>query len=244
MITQHFDKWVPFLGIVEDVDDPRRLGRVKIRCIGVHPDDLPVDQLDWATPIMPPTSAGIQQMGSSPTGLLKGSRVVGFYFDGESRTMPMILGTFAAIPGNDDERHDVSKLARGTNTVENKAVGPEPSSAYASEYPHNKVIQTTSGHVVELDDTPGAERIHVRHSSGSYIEMGPDGRVVVKAADDMFDIVTGDREQYTQGKSTVHSKGKLTVRVDADAEINVKGNCKLISSKKITLTAPVVDLAG
>ena len=31
------DNFCPFLGQVEDVNDPNRTGRVKVRCIGWHP---------------------------------------------------------------------------------------------------------------------------------------------------------------------------------------------------------------
>ena len=33
------DKFVPFIGIVEDVNDPKQGNRVKVRCIGWHPKD-------------------------------------------------------------------------------------------------------------------------------------------------------------------------------------------------------------
>ena len=31
------DSFVPFMGVVEDVNDPKRSGRVKVRCVGWHP---------------------------------------------------------------------------------------------------------------------------------------------------------------------------------------------------------------
>ena len=31
------DTYVPFIGEVEDVNDPKRSGRVKVRCLGWHP---------------------------------------------------------------------------------------------------------------------------------------------------------------------------------------------------------------
>ena len=31
------DDYVPFFGQIEDVDDPKRSGRVRVRCIGWHP---------------------------------------------------------------------------------------------------------------------------------------------------------------------------------------------------------------
>jgi hypothetical protein len=54
----------------------------------------------------------------------------------------------------------------------------EPPSDYDTEYPFNFVHTTKSGHAIELDDTPGHERIHWWHRSGSYDEIsnGPPGK--------------------------------------------------------------------
>ena len=41
-----------FMGVVEDRRDPDELGRVRVRCFGIHPDDkntLPTNDLPWAT---------------------------------------------------------------------------------------------------------------------------------------------------------------------------------------------------
>ena len=33
------DNLTSFLGVVEDVNDPKQSGRVKVRCVGWHPKD-------------------------------------------------------------------------------------------------------------------------------------------------------------------------------------------------------------
>lgn len=38
-------------------------------------------------------------------------------------------------------------------------------------YPYNHVQQTESGHLIEYDDTPGAERLHWYHRSGTFTEI-------------------------------------------------------------------------
>ena len=48
------------------------------------------------------------------------------------------------------------------------------SNPYNARYPFNRVNQTESGHVIEIDDTPNGERINIQHMSGSFIEMHPD----------------------------------------------------------------------
>ena len=43
-----------------------------------------------------------------------------------------------------------------------------------SENPKNQVRETESGHVTEMDDTPGRERILFKHRTGAGIDMRPD----------------------------------------------------------------------
>ena len=47
----------------------------------------------------------------------------------------------------------------------------------APVYPYNKVHQSESGHVFEVDDTLGKERINVHHRSGTFHEIHADAEV-------------------------------------------------------------------
>ncbi|MEK9695399.1 MAG: hypothetical protein VW270_06510, partial [Candidatus Poseidoniales archaeon] len=90
-----------FIGVVEDRDDPVQLGRVRVRCYGWLTDDkgeIPTDQLPWAIPVNPVQSASVSGVGHSPTGLVEGSWVVGFFIDGERAQEPMILGSIYGVP--------------------------------------------------------------------------------------------------------------------------------------------------
>lgn len=91
-----------WFGVVEDRDDPLRMGRCRIRILGYHNDDteiLPTSDLPWAIPIGPTTSAGTSGVGWSPTGPVNGSWVVGFFADGQDGQHPMFFGTVGSIPG-------------------------------------------------------------------------------------------------------------------------------------------------
>jgi putative chitinase len=91
-----------WFGVVEDRNDPLRLGRCRVRIIGYHTEDnetLPTEDLPWAMPVMPSNSAGTSGVGWSPTGAVEGSWVVGFFADGENGQHPMFFGTVGAIPG-------------------------------------------------------------------------------------------------------------------------------------------------
>lgn len=226
-----------FFGIVEDVQDPLQVGRVKVRIFNTHPPEktqVTTDDLHWAFIIMPPNSAGHQQIGISPTGILVDSVVLGFFADGREQQVPIVLGTLAGIPGNNVANHDVAKLARGINDISKTQLGPEPASAYGAQYPHNKVLRTKQGHVVEVDDTPGSERIHVYHKSGTYSEVNNIGRKVEKVVADNYHIVAGNEEVYIKGNVNVRVIGNVNILVDGTYTLESKGN--------MTIKAPRVDI--
>lgn len=91
-----------FIGVVEDRNDPKGMGRLRVRVYGDHTKDLtkiPKADLPWAQVMMPVTSASIGGVGTSPTGIAHGSWVVGFYMDGSSKQVPFILGTIPGVAG-------------------------------------------------------------------------------------------------------------------------------------------------
>ena len=95
------DGFLWFYGVVEDRNDPYLIGRVKVRCFGHHTGnktDLPTEDLPWAHVILPVTSAGISGIGHSPTGLVEGSHVFGFFRDGEARQEPVVMGSCPGYP--------------------------------------------------------------------------------------------------------------------------------------------------
>ena len=95
--------FVWFLGVVEDRNDPIQLGRVRVRCFGFHTDDkdkIPTNMLPWAVPMQGITSAALNGMGHSPTGLVEGSWIVGFFLDGERAQEPVVMGSIGSIPSD------------------------------------------------------------------------------------------------------------------------------------------------
>jgi len=225
-----------WFGVVEDRDDPQKLGRVKVRVHNFHGDKIktPTADLQWAFIIMQPTSASYQKTGLSPTGLMVGSTVVGFFADGGEGQMPMILGSLPGIEDRDPAKHDVTLLAREVNPLNKNTVGPEPASAYSAVYPYNRVYQSESGHIVELDDTPNRERIHVFHRTGTYTEINQEGRRVNKIVGDDIEVVLKDKTVYIQGNAKVEIKGNVDVKVDGNYNLNVSGDIK-INGKTINL---------
>ena len=143
-----------FTGIVKDIDDTDNLNRVKVHCLGFY-DDVETENLPWATVVMPVTNASIKGNGGNHH-LEVGSWVVGFFRDGPSAQDPMVLGSVAT---QTDGVQDI----------------PTESSV------DNKVYKSKSGHLIEIDNTDGDERVNIKHKSGSRITMNSDGTVSIVA---------------------------------------------------------------
>ena len=93
--------FVWFIGVVEDIMDPLKTGRVKVRCYDWHVPNkgtIPTKDLPWAQVMMPANNPSTSGIGTSPNGLKQGSWVLGFFLDGEFAQRPMILGSIPGIP--------------------------------------------------------------------------------------------------------------------------------------------------
>jgi hypothetical protein len=250
--------FVWWFGVVEDVMDPLQLGRVKVRVYHFYSMNnslLPTEDLPWAHIVMPTTSASYQGKGWSPTFIRPDSTVFGFFVDGPQGQMPIVLGTYPGIPQpNPDftdtdnftsDMHDVSQLARGVNKLssakaevrskEDNPMEPPPTATFGAQYPYNKVFESERGHAIEMDDTPGAERIHVYHNSGSYVEMS-NGMTVDKT--NGIRINTATVGHYTK------SNGDMFVVADGALTIYAKGAINMASDKQISMSAPLINING
>ena len=133
---------------------------------------------------------------------------------------------------------DVNVLARDyddkTYPIINVVEG-EPKRDYVKPiYPFNHVNESESGHVLELDDTPDKERIHLYHRKGTRVEIDKDGNYIEKIVKDKYSVVLGD--------DTVTISGNVTVNITGDADITVGGKTNLTSTDDISMIAPKIRL--
>ena len=136
---------------------------------------------------------------------------------------------------------DVNKLAIGDRShlsfqiKENKKIESisiartdqtwdEPEPAYGGHYPYNQVIETEAGHVIEIDSTPNAERIHVFHKTGSYIEIDVNGSMVRKTVGENYEIMDRNNFVYVKGAHCLTVEGKTSILVRDNATIEVEGD--------------------
>ena len=128
------DGFVWFTGVVEDRNDPSKLGRVKVRCLGLHTEskvDIPTEDLPWAHVMQSTNNPSMQGLGNTPTFLVEGTWVVGFFLDAVEKQQPLIMGTLPGIP------QAVADKTKGFN---------DPNGTYPSE----KI--THSDHAIEESD--------------------------------------------------------------------------------------------
>ena len=294
-----------FVGVVEDRQDPQTLGRLRVRCLGYHTEDLEklkTSDLPWAHVMNPITSATVSGLGQSPLGAVEGTWVVGFFQDGSDAQQPIIIGTLPGVPSelpdvgakkgfmdavngaypkyknetdvnrlsvNDEDLPHSSLTIRkadldlsvGTAQIdgifngvapieqdldEGGSVSPrsgvvvggewsEPETPYAAKYPHNHVYESEGGHLREMDDTPGAERIHERHASGSGYEIGPDGTKVTRVKQDNYTIITNDDYTHIQGTQRHTTDEGVRIRCNANGEDGNNYNIEVGSGANVNV---------
>jgi hypothetical protein len=114
---------------------------------------------------------------------------------------------------------------------------------YPPKYPFNNITQTTSGHMFEMDDTPGGERIRIHHRSGTFTEMHPNGDEVHKIYGDGYEIITKNKNVLISGScnitingdSILHVKGNRKEIVEKDYNLIVKGKYNLVSKGEASI---------
>lgn len=115
----------------------------------------------------------------------------------------------------------------GVPIAMNRGTWDQPHSAYGAKYPYDNVSETESGHVVEYDDTPQHERIHVYHRTGTFDEIDQNGTKVTRIVGDRYTII--DRNGYISidGDANVTVSGTASIYVRNDANIQVEGSTEL-----------------
>jgi hypothetical protein len=248
-------------------------------------------------------------LGNTPSFLVEGSWVVGFFSDAREKQQPIIIGSLPGIPEEtpdytkgfndprsafssqvdysgdpsygpypvDDRKYtmpsghelglsDTNRLARGEDsedhnslidrrenrqtdipiatqpylsTVSDEAVNetrttfdePHPKNILedadpypSAQYPFNHVFESESGHITELDDTPGGERTYRQHSSGTYEEVVANGSKTVKVIGDNFEMIVGNSNVYIGGNVNLTVGGDVRHLVKGNYHLEVEGN--------------------
>ena len=219
-------------GIVENVTDPLKLGRVRVRVYGSHDnrkgDEYNIKEKDlaWSEVMMPGNTPAKSGVGHS-VNLLVGSLVCGIFKDSVQQEF-MVMGSLPTKTAGTEDNNIRVRAGADPNTEDPTGLY-QPPSTYAPVYPYNNVYETESGHVKEYDDTPGVERITERHKSGTRYEIDPNGT--------KNETIVRDNYKLVAGHDTLEVHGNVKIIVSGDVDIAVAG----------TLTAKVtgdISLVG
>jgi hypothetical protein len=100
----------------------------------------------------------------------------------------------------------------------------------------NRVISTASGHSLEMDDTPGSERILIKHNTGSGIQMSADGSIIISSGRQIISV-SKDQKIVIEGDATIVYGSNVTMKVKGDFNLDVEGdyNVNIGSNKTETI---------
>ena len=239
-----------YRGVVEDNEDPTFAGRCRVRVFGVHSsspvgsstEGIPTANLPWADPVL-----GLIEGSISGYGLfavpLQGSHVFVFFESG-NHMMPRYFGsapgTVAAAAAPPAQGAEPVAFV-DPDGVYPDAIGVEFNTGEGT-YPHNIVLKTHGGHIIELDSTPEAKRIKIYHSSGTNAVIDNEGIVTITRVSDHIDNITGDSTTTIGGDHSVTVTGDSTVDITGDWIVNVGGNAVITVTGKCTVTGNPINL--
>ena len=146
-------KW--FVGVVEDRHDPQKLGRLRVRCLGIHTSDktkIATADLPWASVSLPTTASGISGLGQSPSFIVEGSWVWGYFRDGSDLLQELVI--VGTLPGKPSE---LGKTASGFYDP-NSRLDADGQPTGVSVYPENK-------------DEPDTNRLAVNNPDKKHISV-------------------------------------------------------------------------
>jgi len=225
------DGFVWFIGVVENRNDPSQMGRVQVRCISFHTDnknDLPTEDLPWATTMLPTTASGNSGLGSNPF-LAEGTWVLGFFLDAKTKQQPVILGT---LPGKPSSLGETAKGFNDPNTRPAPEIGVSVYPKVAGEPDIDKLARGEN----TIDKTTNLTKdVNLANSSTTWSE--PDSAYkTTYPYNRVFKSETGHVKEYddTEGEERIHEYHKAGTFYEIDKDGNkttriVKDNYEIIA---------------
>ena len=133
-----------------------------------------------------------------------------------------------------------AEISSALNSNPSDNLFQEPPSAadpdHPPQFPFNQTWDSEAGHSIQLDDTPGRERVRIQHGkSKNFIEMHPDGKQVIKVFGEGFDITIGKKNIYVTGACNIVVKGDCNMQVDGNFNTEVNGDYNLAVKGKLNM---------
>jgi hypothetical protein len=229
-----------YFGQVIGTDDPEGARRVKVRVRGLY--ELPVAKahIPWAVPLV---DAPAPMLGDE----------VGVVFTGPEGTPPWYLPAslvdrarrgawetvYASVGASKAEARHVGVQVAGSSFDEPEPLaGPGMSPTGAVRLYMEDTAREDGegvdhgdpqkGMVLEAERAKGVEAMSVYHPAGTFVEVHPDGDVVIHGAKDLYTL----------------PEGSLKGRVGGSALLRINGELKLKVGGTVVLEAPSVEIRG
>jgi len=207
------NRWVgKYRAFVVDAADPDQQFRLKLRI----PEVLQDEESAWALPAFPPIGEGLPAVGDmvwaefesgKPSQPIWGGRIISAK-DGDKPATPLARGE------SDDTVH--GPMGRIPMEIDENTTINQPPPAFQGQYGDdgNRVFRTPGGHLIEMDDTPGEERVRIRHSAGGLVEIVKDGSIRIFGMN-LDQTIRRAFRQHIEGTETKKVEGP-SVQVYAD----------------------------
>lgn len=206
-----------YVAEVVSVDDPERLYRARVRIPDLF-GDVPAADLPWATYRLP---IGARPNDGPAAPVRQGDLVwVDFPHGGDTRR-PRITGSVHHMPGKEPSiPHDAWQ---GGGALQHKRTEEQP----APDVPgyHEDVVYRQHGVVIQITKN-GAFRV-TQASSGTAVEISPDGAVVIHGEKDIF--------MSAEGNCLVDIKGDYELRVGGNMKQSAEGEGSMSSSGDLSV---------
>jgi hypothetical protein len=241
-----------YRGVVEDNNDPLQAGRVRIRVFGVHSpntketstDGIAPENLPWAQPANSLIEGAISKYGFFGVPL-QGAHLFVF-FEAGNIMQPRYFASAPAIVESTSTATDGFKDPDG---VYPDKTGADWDTSLGT-YPHNVVLHVHGGHIIEIDSTPGAERIRIYHTTGTYMLIDAIGDIEILGVNDRRKTIqgnetiniTGDRTETVGGEYTLNITGDRHEDFDANHTVTVAGDYTVNVTGNVNITGATINL--
>lgn len=222
-----------YRGEVVEKDDPKKLGRLRVHVPTIHGTDFLTGERPVSGWAFPAFGSGGENSGVffiPPVG----STVWVEFEEGFVERPIWQHGAWTLLGGEEDTpRHARGNYDESDNFERGTDLIPPPQ--LAADYGSANIVQSPSGHKLELDDTPNRKRVVLEHSTGARLEILDDGTIMQIAAGNQRNVVRGSDRKHVAGPATTEISGsveetykKVRTVTDREFERIVLGNASYV----------------
>ena len=215
-----------FVGVVEGRQDPQYAGRVQVRCLGYHTSDkakLPTADLPWASVMHPTISSGISGLGYSPSFMVEGTWVFGYFRDTEFQD-PVVMFTMPGKPtelAGDTGFYDPNKVYpkyKDEPDTNRLAVGLSTSPHLSLEL--RKAVRIIGIPTADFNETGAADSSIIEASDGDTFDQPEIPAKPVYPFNHVYESESGHIMEYddTADNERIHQRHRTGTSYEIDKD--------------------------